>query len=76
MKFRHPSNDYIVEANYMRLWVFLFGPLYFAFRGIWGHFFLSLLLAIPTFGISWIYYVIAAPGIVRKHYLERGWKET
>lgn len=33
----------------------------------------ALVLAILTCGISWLIYPFSAPGILRKHYLQKGW---
>jgi hypothetical protein len=75
MKFQHPSNDYSETASYCGLWCLLFGSLYFAVKGMWGHFVISAILAMCTFGVSWLIYPFCAGGLVRKHYLQRGWKE-
>ena len=69
----HPMNGHTIKVGWARLWVFLFGALYFAARGMWRHAILLFLLFIPTLGIAWVYYIITAPKHVRGHYLERGW---
>ena len=58
------------------LWSFLFGSLYYAAKGVWGHFLLSLLLAGLTAGISWVIYPFFTEKIMRAHYLRKGWIEV
>lgn len=76
---------YINQANGHRetvgtlgpvIWTLLFGPLYFMVRGVWSHAVLSIIIGIITVGLSWFIYPFFAPGIVRKNYLSRGWKEA
>ena len=73
-KFKNPSNDYVEEAPSLAwLWALLFGPLYFAIKGVWPHALGSLVLAIVTFGISHFIYFFFANSIIRKSYLKKGW---
>jgi hypothetical protein len=38
MFFRNPANGYIEQISKLSwLWVFLFGFIYFAFKGVWRH---------------------------------------
>jgi len=53
---------------------FLLGPAYFAFKGIWLHFLLYLLLMVFTAGIVWFIYPFFTTGILLKHYLHRGYE--
>lgn len=55
------------------LWVFLLGPLYWAYRGVWTHFVVHLVLAIATFGICHFIYPFFTYQILEKHYLHKGW---
>jgi len=64
------------ETGLAGLWCFLFGALYFAYKGIWGHAVISFVVALCTFGISWVVYPFFAKGIIRKAYLQRGWVEV
>jgi hypothetical protein len=75
MSFRHPGNGYIERGGSALsiLWCLLFGPLYFASKGIWTHTFVSLIAAISTAGLSWLIYPFFAPGIVDAHYQRAGW---
>lgn len=73
-RFRNPANGYIEQISPLSwLWALLFGPLFFAVKGIWGHAAVSLFLAIPTLGLSNIGYAILAGDIVYNHYLRMGW---
>lgn len=53
------------------LWCLLFGCFYFMVRGIWTHAVISILLAIITYGISWLIYPFFAKKIAMNH-----WKKT
>jgi PEGA domain len=75
MLFRNPTNNYAEEVSIPGLWTFLFGTFYFIAKGIWTHALLSALLALCTFGISWLIYPFFASGIVRAHYGKKGWVE-
>lgn len=75
MKFKNPTNDYVEEASFCGLWCLLFGCLYFAYKGMWGHAVINLILALCTMGVSHLIYPFFAGEAVRKHYLQRGWKE-
>jgi hypothetical protein len=74
MRFKHPVNGYTVRVSPLAwFWVLLFGAIYFAVKGVWTHFFGSILLAMCTFCISWLIYPFFAKGIMRNHYLSQGW---
>lgn len=77
MTFRNPSNGYTESMNPLAVgvWALLFGCLYFAAKGIWFHAVIGLILALITYGASWLIYPFFAPGIVRTHYLRKGWVE-
>ena len=75
MVFRNPSNDHVETIDNQVLWFFLFGPFYLAYKGLWGHAVLSFILAVITVGISQIVYLFLVTGLIRKHYLHKGWKE-
>jgi len=72
-KFQNPNNRYIEDVERAGLWCLLFGTLYFAVKGVWGHAVISLVLAILTVGISWLIYPFFAQQIVETNYLRRGW---
>ncbi|MDP3013051.1 MAG: hypothetical protein Q8M92_02330 [Candidatus Subteraquimicrobiales bacterium] len=75
MKFQNPTNGYIEEVSSPGLWTFLCGFLYFAVKGVWTHAIAGLVLAIFTWGISWLIYPFFASSIMRTHYLRKGWVE-
>jgi len=78
MKYKHPVNGYTQRAGDSAswLWCFLFGPLYFAVRRNWTHFFLCLVLALCTFGISQLIYPFFVYRINRRDLLMKGWTEV
>ena len=71
--FKNPQNGFTERVGAAWLWALLFGAFYFAWRGMWTHAIIGIILAIPTVGISWVAYAILAPKLVRRHYLTRGW---
>ena len=71
--YTNPANNYTEYVSYPGLWTLLFGFFYFASKGIWRHAIVSLLLAGPTFGLSWLIYPFFAADIVESHYLGKGW---
>jgi len=71
--YKNPSNGYEETITDAGLLCLLFGPLYFAAKGVWTQAVVSLILAIVTFGLSWIVYPFLARGIVEKNYLRKGW---
>lgn len=75
MKFKNPANGHVETAHSAGLWTLLFGSLYFAVKGVWTHAFISFILALCTFGISWLIYPFYGTQIVRTSYLRRGWIE-
>lgn len=72
MKFTNPSNgiERKVLGRAHRLWCFLFGPIYYASKGMYGWMFISLFtlnglyLGLPLFN----------RGIVQRWYEDHGWK--
>ena len=74
MKFKNPSNGYLERIPRLApLWVLLFGPFYFALKGVWNHAVFSLILAIVTFGLCWLAYPFFAKTILKNNYLRNGW---
>lgn len=74
MRFRNPANGYVEEVSAPGLWVFLWAPIYFAVKGVWGHAAVSVLL-FPLI-IPWLIYPFFARNIMRTHYLRKGWEEV
>jgi hypothetical protein len=57
------------------LWTLIFGGFYFIAHGIWTHAIIAFVLAIPTFGLSWLFYPFFAKSIILNYYLKMGWVE-
>ena len=72
--YENPANGYQETSSSPTLWTFVFGPFYFAQKGIWRHVVLSAMVALFTAGISWLFYPFFAESIVRNHYMRMGWK--
>ena len=77
MKFKNPVNDYeeTVSSGLSWFWCFLFGPIHWAFKGIWGHSVIYLFLAIITGGIAHFSYPFFTYTIISNHYNKIGWTE-
>jgi hypothetical protein len=80
MKFKHPANE--SEATIpatARLWALLFGPAYFAAKGLWVVAVVETVLCIATVTIPqvlafvWIAFALAVDTSLAKHYRRRGW---
>ncbi len=74
--FTNPSNNITVQisSEISWLWVLLFGPIYWAIKGVWTHVVAGFCLAIVTFGISVLVYPFFTYSILRKHYINKGWE--
>jgi peptidoglycan biosynthesis protein MviN/MurJ (putative lipid II flippase) len=73
MVFKHLSTERIESASCPWLWTLLFGPLYFALKGVWSHVFISIVVAALTSGFSTIIYPLFSNKIIEKHYMDSGW---
>jgi hypothetical protein len=73
MTFAHPVNGHVQRVGPAWLWALLFGAFYYAYKGMWRHAALLIVLVIPTLGLAWLWYAVKAPALLREHYLERGW---
>jgi len=87
--FRNPVNGHVEEVSGEAAGlVILLGPIYLAFKGLWSHFFLWLLLvggfSIATGGygivfalpIATIAYAVTINKIIVNSYLRKGWQEV
>ena len=76
MKYRNPSNGHVEKAASLLswLWVLLFGPLYWAVRGVWRHFAAHFILAFITLGIAHLIYPFFTYTILNTHYKKLGWQ--
>ena len=57
MKFENPHNGYIentggADVTMVWFWVLLFGPLYWAIKGVWRHVFVNMVLIYIIFEVS------------------------
>ena len=80
--FRNPQNGHEVRPDNAMVVIgaFLFGPIFFLCIGEIGHAFANFLIGLVLWmvflgWIVWIGYAIAAPGIVRKKWLTKGYIE-
>lgn len=75
-RYQHPLNQHTIRIGYIGpfFWSLLFGALYFLVKGIYKHFFLYVILAFFTIGISMLIYPFRARKIVERHYLEKGYE--
>ncbi|MEO8118023.1 MAG: hypothetical protein ABI606_01715 [Rhodoferax sp.] len=86
--FENPINAHREEINGLTsAGALLFGLFFFAYKGIWRHFIIQLLLVViffASFGapgtmfamVMWIAYAVMAQGIVAANYLRNGWRES
>ena len=73
--YKHPEHDYSESFGKITwVWVFLFGPIFWAVKGVWTHFAAHLLLAIITLGIAHLIYPFFTYKILHNHYRKLGWK--
>jgi hypothetical protein len=76
MQFRNPANGYVEEIDGAMLWTFLLGPFYLGFKGLWGWAILGFVAAFFSFGLFWLVLPFFAEGVIRKHFLQKGWVEV
>ena len=89
MKFENPINGYKEDVDGEACFgMFFFGALYLAYRGLWKHVFIWLIIVgIPTFAgggpaiilvlpIVSLIYTLLIQGILETDYLRRGWKDV
>ena len=83
MKFKNRETGNIEESNDCFWWSLLAGPIYFAYKRVWLHVFLSfviVLAGIAFLGLiglisSLLGYAYFAEKIIRDSYLKKGWEE-
>lgn len=68
-RFRNPANNYVETVSKPFLWTFLFGPVYFAKKGLWGPAVLFIFL------LPWLVFPFMAKGMIARYYLRQGWIE-
>lgn len=82
--FENPSNGYREEVTWASpVSVFLFGPLFLLFQGLWGHailYILGVFILAPLIGfgviIIPIIYAFSISHIKHIRYLQKGWREV
>jgi hypothetical protein len=75
MEFENTANGYVEEVDGAWFYMLIFGFFYLGYKGAWMAAILALVGAMLTAGISWLFLPIFADEIIRKSYLQRGWKE-
>ena len=68
----HPISEAVrtIIGPFSWLWCFLFGPFYFAVKGMWG----TALINLVTLNGQIVIMPIMNRLLVRKHYENMGWK--
>lgn len=57
--------------------VFFFGLFYLIYRGLWFHAFMMIILAIPTLGLIWVWYIFKTRRyLTKKLFLEGYFGQT
>jgi hypothetical protein len=87
--FKNPSNNHMEMVPALAwLWMLLFGAIYLAVKGLWGHFAIWILIifglgvitagpgAMVAMPILSIGYAFAIQGILTGSYLRKGWVEV
>ena len=73
MIFKNPSNGYQEKVTgFAFLWALMFGVLYFAYKGVWRHFVIGVILNFVTLGTVWLIYPFFAKIIVVNQYRKSG----
>ena len=73
--FKNPSDSRIEKISNNSYFFSLFaGPLFFAFKRSWIHFFTHLILTITTLGIGWVFYAVFSKTVLTDEYLSKGWQ--
>ena len=77
IRFQHPINGHVENpySGLSWLWVLLFGPFYWAVRGVWRHAILHFVLFVATLGIASLVYAFLTYGILITHYRRSGWRQ-
>lgn len=64
------TNNVDYKIGNPELGVLFFGVFYLMYRKLWLHTFLFLLLALPTVGLVWIWYIFKTRKYIRKRLYE------
>ncbi|MEM6635416.1 MAG: hypothetical protein AAF667_05940 [Pseudomonadota bacterium] len=66
------GQEKVVLGNWHRLWCLLFGPFYYAFKGMWWWAILSFL----TLNGLWVGFPLFNRSIVLRHFYRKGWVQN
>lgn len=66
------GQEKIILGDLHRLWCLLFGPFYYAFKGMWWWAILSFF----TLNGLWIGFPLYNRAIVLRHYHRKGWEQN
>jgi len=68
MTITNPQKNYSESISYFGTFIctLLFGALYFTYKGIWTHFVVGVILAVATYGLSWLIYPFLSYSILKK----------
>lgn len=85
-RFRNPANGYSESVTPLSmLGAFLFGPVWYAVQGLWAHAAVQVLAVLVFSGVFllwplivavWLGYTFAAPFILSRSFLRRGWHKV
>lgn len=72
----NPANGYELTIHspvHIGAMMLLFGPLYLAAKGVWGHAALMVVIVIMTGGLAWLVYPFIGRRLIMDHYRKQGW---
>jgi hypothetical protein len=85
-RYRNPANGYSESVTLLSmLGAFLLGPIWYALQGLWAHALIQLLAIIlfsgfflfwPLIVVVWLLYALAAPWLLSRAFLRRGWQRV
>ena len=85
-RFRNPANGYTESVTPLSVvGAFLFGPIWYAVNGLWAHAAVQVLALVvfsgfflfwPLIVVVWLAYALAAPWLLRRAFLRRGWQRV
>jgi hypothetical protein len=85
-RYQNPANGYRESVTPLSmLGALLLGPIWFALQGLWAHALILLLLVMlfsgfflfwPLLLLVWLLYAVAAPWLLSRAYLRKGWQRV
>lgn len=77
--YKNPNSDYIECVKLAWFWCILFGPFYLAFKGLWKHLFIWIVVTALSKGagamLLWVLYPLMVGDILSARYIKDGWIE-